>query len=74
MTLAFQLFTRLCDVANEFDRMRETFPQDSLADIILTAIVESLDQWIDLLIHTEGIAEIDEPKPGEPYGHHLCRH
>lgn len=74
MTLAFAVFAKLCDVANDFDRMRETFPPGSTPDLVLTAVVESLDTWIDFMVRSEGITEVDEPEPGDACGHSLCRH
>lgn len=63
MTLAFAVFSKLCDVANEFDQMREAFPQGSRPALVLTAVVESLDTWIDFMVRSNGIDEVDESIP-----------
>ena len=61
MTLAFTLFTKLCDVANEFDHMREDYDADSVPALVLAAVVESLDTWIDFMVRSTGIADLEEP-------------
>ena len=61
MTLAFAVFSKLCDVANDFDRMREHYPEDSTPALVLAAVVESLDTWIDFMVRSEGISEESEP-------------
>ena len=61
MTLALTVFHRLCEVANEFDRLREAYPEDSTPALVLSAVVESLDTWIDFMVHSTGIAETEEP-------------
>lgn len=65
MTLALTVFHRLCEVANEFDRVREGYPRESVPALVLTAVVESLDTWIDFMVRSEGIIEVDEPEPQE---------
>lgn len=65
MTLAFTVFSKLCDVANELDRMRQDYPQDSTPGMVLAAVVESLDAWIDFMVRSEGIADVEEPAAQE---------
>lgn len=65
MTLALQMFHRLCEVANEFDRMREGFPVDAQPALVLAAVVESLDTWIDFLVRSNGLCEVEDPYPPE---------
>jgi hypothetical protein len=61
MSLAYHLFTALCDVTTQFERRRERYDPGSDAWVALTQLVAWLDMWIDALVETDGLAEEDTP-------------
>lgn len=71
MTLALHVFHRLCEVANEFDQLRQTYPPESVPALVLGAVVESLDTWIDFMVRSNGIDE--PPESGDRHGYCLHR-
>jgi hypothetical protein len=57
MSLSWLMFEQLCSVTNAFEQLRERYEPGSDGWCALVELVHALDDLIDELIETDGIAE-----------------
>lgn len=65
-SLAYGLFTKLCDLANHLAALRETYAPGSQPWCVLCQLVLALDQYIDWLV-LEGDGLDDEGEDACPH-------
>ena len=60
MSVALELFGKLCEVGNALEAWRETYPVASDDWCALTEILGQLDVAIDTLVHSDGLGGEDD--------------